>query len=65
MNSQIKRDFRELESRAQECVNHLHTIESEVFAYSIDEPGKLTLHKPEYWPLDGREMAQVYLRQLW
>ncbi|MBK8909104.1 MAG: hypothetical protein IPM60_14815 [Rhodospirillales bacterium] len=65
LNRQVEQDHRELEARARKCVNHLHTIESEVFAYSFDEPGKLTYHKPEYWPLCGRDMARVRLRQLW
>ena len=65
LNRQIEKDFLKLELRAQECINHLHTIESEVFAYSLDEPGKVTLHTPEYWSSGGAGLAQVNLRQLW
>lgn len=65
LNKQVEKDFLKLESRAQACVNALHTIESEVFAYSFDEAGKVTLDTLEYWPSGGEGLAQVNLRQLW
>ena len=66
LNKQVTQDYEKLEARAGECINHLHTIESEVFAYSIgEEPGKVALNKPEYWPSGGEGLAQVNLRQLW
>jgi hypothetical protein len=66
LNRQVEQEYQKLETRAKECINHLHTIESEVFAYSFgDEPGKVILKKPEYWPLDRPGLAQVNLRQLW
>ena len=65
LNKEVEQDFLKLEARAEECVNHLHTIESEVFAYSVDKPGKLSLRTPGYWPAGGEGLAQVNLRQLW
>jgi hypothetical protein len=66
LNRQVEQEYRKLETRAEECINHLHTIESEVFAYSFgEEPGKVTLKKPEYWPSGGPGLTQVNLRQLW
>jgi len=66
LNKQVEQEYKKLETRAEDCVNQLHTIESEIFAYSFgDEPGKVTLKKPEYWPSGGHELAQVSLRKLW
>lgn len=65
LNKQVPQEYRQLEARALECMNYLHAIESEVFAYSIgDEPGKVTLGRPEYWPSAGPGLVQVNLRQL-
>jgi hypothetical protein len=57
-------DFAKLEARALACVNHLHTIESDVFAFSVVEAGKVTLKNPEYWPSPGDGLVQVNLRHL-
>jgi hypothetical protein len=66
LNKQVLQGYQNLETRAEQCVNHLHVIESEVFAYSFsDKPGKLALKKPEYWPSGGPGLAQVGIRQLW
>ena len=66
LNKQVPQAHQELEMRAEQCVNHLNVIGSEVFAYFFsDEPGKLTLKTPEYWPLSGSSLAQISLRQLW
>jgi hypothetical protein len=66
LNRQVPQDYQQLEARAGDCINHLHTIESEVFAYSIgEEPGKVSLKRPEYWPSGGPGLTQVNLRQLW
>lgn len=66
LNKQVTQDYERLEARAGECMNHLHTIESEVFAYSIGvEPGKVALKRPEYWPPGGAGLVQANLRQLW
>ena len=66
LNREVPQDYRRLETHAEQCINHLHKIESEVFAYSFsDEPGKLALKKPEYWPSGGPGLARVGIRQLW
>lgn len=66
LNREVPQEFEKLQFRAESCMNSLHVIESEVFAYSFgDTPGKVTLHKPEYWPSEGADMAKVSLRQLW
>ncbi len=66
LNRDVQEEFDQLQSRAEQCINSLHTIESDTFAYSYgDTPGKVVLHKPEYWPSEGPDMAKVNLRQLW
>lgn len=66
LNRQVPQEYQYLETRAEECINHLHAIESEIFTYSFgDEPGAVTLGRPEYWPSGGPGMAQVNLRQRW
>lgn len=65
LNKDVEQDFQELEKRAEACMNHLHTIESEVFACSLDEPGKITPQKPQYWPEGDPGLILVNLRQLW
>jgi hypothetical protein len=66
LNKDVLQEYQQLETRAEQCINYLHRIESEVFAYSFsDEPGKLALKKPEYWPSDGPGLARVGIRQLW
>jgi len=66
LNKSVEQDFEKLEARAAECINELHAIESEVFAFSFGpEPGKVALKKPDYWPSGGPALAQVNLRQLW
>lgn len=66
LNKSVEQDYEKLQSRAEECINNLHAIESEVFAYSFGpEPGKISLQKPDYWPSGGPSLAQVNLRQLW
>ena len=67
LNKDVEQDHQKLEERAAECVNLLHIVESEVFAYSFsaENPGQAVLRKPEYWPSPTPGQAQVHLRQLW
>ena len=67
LNKDVERDYLALEARAAECVNLIHLLESEVFAFSIaaDNPGQFVLAKPEYWPSQTPGQTQVHLRQLW
>ena len=66
LNRDVPQEYDQLQLRAEQCINHLHTIESEIFAYSFsDQPGNVALENPEYWPSHAAGMAQVHLRQLW
>ncbi len=67
LNKDIEQDFRKLEERAAECINLLHLLESEVFAYSFaaETPGQVVLSKPEYWPSPAHGLTHIHLRQLW
>lgn len=67
LNKDVEQEYQKLEARAKECINHIHALESEVFAYSFtdDAPGAVVLAKPEYWPSTDAGLAQVHLRQLW
>lgn len=66
LNKDVEQDFRKLEERAAECINLLHLLESEVFAYSFasETPGQVVLSKAEYWPSPAPGQANVHLRQL-
>jgi len=61
VNKDIQTDQEELQRRAQECVNALLEIESEVFAYEVSE-GKIVPKTPAYWPHVDTEHLQVFLR---
>ena len=66
LNKGVVQEYQTLEARAENCINHLHVIESEVFAYTFGpEPGKVAFRNPEYWPSGGPGLAQINLRQLW
>lgn len=63
LNKQVERDYKKLEAHAEKCINHLYTIESEIFSYKY-KPGKVTPKKPEYWPPGNFGFVQVTLKQL-
>ncbi len=65
LNKNVEQDYQKLEARAEECINHLHTIESEVFAYSLGKKAAIVLKEARYWPSSGPGLAQVSPRQLW
>ncbi len=64
LNKSVPAEYSALELRAQNCINALHAIESEVFAYSIVQPGQLTFKDPDYWPGAEPGMTRVQLRNL-
>jgi hypothetical protein len=64
LTRQVPQEYLRLETRAEECINCLHKIESEIFAHSFSD-GKLVPKKPEYWPYDRPGLVRVDLRQLW
>jgi hypothetical protein len=65
LNKDIETDRQSLEARAGRVIEHLHTIESEVFACALSAtPGVVDLKQPRYWPSDTPGLAQVHLRSL-
>lgn len=65
LNRSVEQDFSSLELRAEECMNHLHTIEAEIFAFSVTVPGQITPQHPDRWPDAGDGLSRVFLRQRW
>ena len=67
LNKDVEQDFKNLEARAECCINLIRSLESEVFAYSFtdENPGAAVLAKPDYWPSEGSMLARVHLRSLW
>ena len=61
LNLDVVTDRKHLESRAEQCVNSLFIIESELFAYEVRNE-KLVPQKPKYWPMSGQDTTAVYLR---
>ncbi|MGD9878574.1 MAG: hypothetical protein AB7U95_00410 [Reyranella sp.] len=64
LNADVPADASALEQRAEDCINHLFTIESEVFAYTMVSPGTLAPIHPEYWPGETPNTVRVHLRNL-
>ncbi len=65
LNKNLETDYLKLESRGLVCINNLHIIESDVFAYVISE-GKIYPSWPKYWPEsnDAPGHISVFLRNL-
>jgi hypothetical protein len=61
MNEDIPTEHQMLERRAEECVMALLKIESELFAFDIDE-GRIIPKNPIYWPEVDAEHFEVFLR---
>lgn len=61
INENISTDHEELERRAEECLNALLEIESEVFAFEISD-GKLVPKNLAYWPKSDPDHVNVFLR---
>lgn len=61
VNRDIPTDAATLERRAEECVNSLLEIESELFAYTAHE-GKIIPKNEAYWPKVDQEHLGVFLR---
>jgi hypothetical protein len=57
----IEQEFTALEARAEECINNLHVIESDVFAFSFDT-GVVKPERPERWGHSRDGLMQVSLR---
>lgn len=67
LNKEVEQDLRKLNKRAEHCINHIHALESEVFAFSSSDenPGTVVFEKPDYWPSEGSTLTRVYIRSLW
>lgn len=61
LNKEIEQDYRQLEARALECLNSLYVVESEVFAYEVED-GKIRPVQPKYWPSASENSLNVYVR---
>lgn len=61
VNQDIPTDGAELERRAEECVNALLQIESELFAYNTED-GRIIPKNEAYWPKVDQEHLGVFLR---
>ncbi len=62
LNPTVEQGYRELEDRAEECVNALYEIESEVFALMPNQRGEAALKNPQYWRADTKSGILVYVR---
>lgn len=67
LNKDVEQDFQKLSARAEHCINLIHVLESEVFAFSFtnENPGEVVLETPDYWPSEGPTLTRVHLRSLW
>jgi len=61
LNQDVPTDHTELERRAEECVQSLLAIESELFAFEIND-GRLVPKNSMYWPESDSEHVDVFLR---
>ena len=61
MNPTVPTDWSELEALAKEALDHLATVEGEIFAFDFDE-GKLTPKNPRYWDVRPNGTTTIYLR---
>jgi hypothetical protein len=61
MNDNIPTDSKVLEARAEECVDALYTVESEVFEFQTRD-GTIVPKNPQYWPRSAPEYVQTCLR---
>ena len=62
LNDAVEQDHAKLEATAEQCVNHIFTIESDVFAYTYSS-GAIVPRTPEYWPSADEGLINVRLRQ--
>jgi len=60
LNASVEQDYGKLDARALECIDALHVIESEIFAYKMDD-GRITPIHSQYWLQDG-DSLQVFVR---
>lgn len=61
LNKDIEQDYRKLEARAIECLNALHAVEAEVFAYDVYN-GNIAPKNKKYWPSPDEGTVDVFVR---
>lgn len=61
LNNDVEQDHKKLEARALECLDALYTVESEVFAYDLQE-GRIKPKNKKYWPRAGEDSLLVNVR---
>jgi len=64
LNKKIEQDHRKLEARAEECLQGLLRVESEVFAFEYGDDGTINVKHRKYWDIDSDGNAFVYVRFL-
>ncbi len=64
LNAEVTQEYGMLELRAKNCIQDMHTIESDLFGVEFSK-GKIVPEKPEYWPSRDSEHVFVNLRQRW
>jgi hypothetical protein len=64
LNREHAHEYQRLATRAEECLRHVATIETEVFAYTV-EGERVTPNTPRHWLTGTMKSPQVKLRQLW
>ena len=62
LNKEVEQDYATLEKRAEDCVNLLYTIETDVFAHSF-HAGSIVPTHPKRWPDAGDRFTRANLRQ--
>lgn len=61
LNSTVETDYARLHERAWGCVEALYVIESDVFAFDIND-GRIVPRHPKYWPQIETGLTDVFLR---
>lgn len=62
LNEEIITDEVKLEERAEECIEGLYRIESEIFAFDISNDGAIVPSNLQYWPKQEGPYLTVFLR---
>lgn len=61
LNPTVETDHARLQGRALDCIDALYVIESDVFAFGIDQ-GKLVPRHPQYWPNVTTGVTETFVR---
>src|SRR5262245_29765406 len=61
LNSKVQQDYRKLEARAEECLSLVYIVESDLFAYDLND-GLLVPKYRKYWNIRSDGTVVVYVR---